>query len=296
METQEVAVFSHRSVLSRELITGLDISAAGRYLDATAGGGGHSELILAQNELVELVAIDRDETAIAAAKARLTDYYPQRLSFWQGNFADYQPQGILFKGIIADLGVSSPQLDVAERGFSFRHAAPLDMRMDREQGITAAEIVNHWQEVSLADLIYEYGEERFSRRIAKKIVQQRPFKTTTDLAQAIASTVPGKYRHGRIHPATRTFQALRIEVNQELKSLEKFIDLAPTWLEPGGKIGIISFHSLEDRIVKHGFRNSELLKVITKKPITAQPDEQQANPRSRSAKLRFAYRIDEPQA
>ncbi|MEM8829298.1 MAG: 16S rRNA (cytosine(1402)-N(4))-methyltransferase RsmH, partial [Cyanobacteria bacterium P01_G01_bin.19] len=177
-----------------------------------------------------------------------------------------------------------------ERGFSFRAEAPLDMRMDRSKGITAAEIVNHWKEVSLADLIYTYGEERFSRRIAKAIVQKRPFRTTTALAQAIASTVPGKYRHGRIHPATRTFQALRIEVNQELKSLEKFIEVAPTWLKPEGIISIISFHSLEDRIVKHRFRKHDLLKVITKKPITAQQDEQRANPRSRSAKLRFAMR------
>ncbi len=287
MEAQ-INTFSHHSVLSRELIAGLNINPQGHYLDATAGGGGHSELILNHGENIKLLAIDRDETAIAATKVRLARYYPQQLDFWQGNFADYQPGNLLFDGIIADLGVSSPQLDVPERGFSFRNAAPLDMRMDRSDGITAAEIVNHWKEVSLADLIYEYGEERFSRRIAKKIVQQRPFQTTTDLAMAIASTVPGKYRHGRIHPATRTFQALRIEVNQELKSLEKFIDHAPHWLKPGGIIGIISFHSLEDRIVKHRFRGSELLEVITKKPITAQRDEQQANPRSRSAKLRFA--------
>ena len=291
MEAQTTGTFNHRSVLSRELIAGLDIKTGGRYLDATAGGGGHSELILNQGENIQLLAIDRDETAIAATKARLAQYYPQQLEFWQGNFADYKPENILFDGIIADLGVSSPQLDVAERGFSFRSSAPLDMRMDRSQRITAAEIVNHWKEVSLADLIYEYGEERFSRRIAKKIVQQRPFRTTTDLAEAIASTVPGKYRHGRIHPATRTFQALRIEVNQELKSLEKLIEMAPNWLKPDGIIGIISFHSLEDRIVKHRFRDSELLKVITKKPIVAQRDEQRANPRSRSAKLRFARRL-----
>ena len=293
MEVQKSAVFKHLSVLSRELIAGLDLlnaPPAGNYLDATAGGGGHSELILTEGREVKLVAIDRDETAIAAVKIRLADYYPQQLEFWQGNFADYQPQNVLFDGIIADLGVSSPQLDVAERGFSFRNTAPLDMRMDRSQRTTAAEIVNHWKEVSLANLIYEYGEERFSRRIAKKIVQQRPFQTTTELADAIASTVPGKYRHGRIHPATRTFQALRIEVNQELKSLEQFIEQAPTWLKPGGKIGIISFHSLEDRIVKHRFRGSELLDVITKKPITAERDEQRENPRSRSAKLRFAQR------
>ena len=290
MEVQKTAPFEHLSVLSRELIAELKVLSSGVYLDATAGGGGHSELILRQAENIKLIAIDRDETAIAAVKTRLADYYPQQLEFWQDNFADYQPEDILFDGIIADLGVSSPQLDVAERGFSFRNEAPLDMRMDRSQRTTAAEIVNHWKEVSLADLIYEYGEERFSRRIAKKIVQQRPFRTTTELASAIASTVPGKYRHGRIHPATRTFQALRIEVNQELKSLEKFIEQAPTWLKPGGRIGIISFHSLEDRIVKHRFRGSELLEVITKKPIVAQPDEQRVNPRSRSAKLRFARR------
>jgi 16S rRNA (cytosine1402-N4)-methyltransferase len=290
VDAQKIATFKHLSVLGRELIAGLDILPAGKYLDATAGGGGHSELILNQGQKIKLIAIDRDEMAIAAVKEKLANYYPQQLEFWQGNFADYQPKDILFDGIIADLGVSSPQLDIAERGFSFRHTAPLDMRMDRSQRTTAAEIVNHWQEVSLADLIYEYGEERFSRRIAKKIVQQRPFKTTTELAEAIASTVPGKYRHGRIHPATRTFQALRIEVNQELKSLEKFIAQAPNWLQPGGKIGIISFHSLEDRIVKHCFRGSELLEVITKKPITADKDEQRANPRSRSAKLRFARR------
>ena len=291
MEVQNTASFEHLSVLSRELIAGLKVLSSGVYLDATAGGGGHSELILRQGENIKLIAIDRDETAIAAVKTRLADYYPQQLEFWQGNFADYQPD-ILFDGIIADLGVSSPQLDIAERGFSFRNTAPLDMRMDRSQRTTAAEIVNHWKEVSLANLIYEYGEERLSRRIAKKIVRQRPFQTTTELAEAIASTVPGKYRHGRIHPATRTFQALRIEVNQELKSLEKFIDRVPNWLKPGGKIGIISFHSLEDRIVKHRFRGSELLDVITKKPITAQPDEQRENPRSRSAKLRFAQRKD----
>jgi 16S rRNA (cytosine1402-N4)-methyltransferase len=288
VQAQKTNTFNHHSVLSKELITGLQISAEGKYLDATVGGGGHSGLILSQDEKIKLVAIDRDQTAIAAVKIRLASYYPQQLEFWQGNFAEYRPNNVLFDGIIADLGVSSPQLDIPERGFSFRHTAPLDMRMDRSQEISAAEIINHWKEVSLADLFYEYGEERFSRRIAKAIVQQRPFQTTTELADAIASSVPGKYRHGRIHPATRTFQALRIEVNQELKSLERLIINAPTWLKPGGIIGIISFHSLEDRIVKHQFRNSDLLEVITKKPIVAQRDEQRENPRSRSAKLRFA--------
>lgn len=291
MQIRQTDAFSHRSVLSRELISGLNIVDGGEYLDLTVGGGGHSELILTAAAQVKVVAIDRDSMAIAAVKNRLAEYYPSQLQLWQGNFADYQPEGKLFDGIIADLGVSSPQLDLPERGFSFRHTAPLDMRMDSSQSLTAAEIVNHWQEKSLADLIYEYGEERFARRIAKTIVQNRPFQTTTDLARAIASCVPGKYRHGRIHCATRTFQALRIAVNQELESLERLIDLAPYWLKPGGIIGIISFHSLEDRIVKHRFRQSQLLKIITKKPIIAHPDEQRANPRSRSAKLRLAQKI-----
>lgn len=291
MSIEPITNFSHLSVLSREVISGLKIFAGKHYLDVTAGGGGHSELILQSAAGVKVVAIDRDEQAIAAAKEKLADYYPQQIQFWQGNFADYQPEGKLFDGIIADLGVSSPQLDIPERGFSFRHTAPLDMRMDRSQTFDAAQIVNHWSEKAIADLIYQYGEERMSRRIAKKIVQQRPWQTTTELAQAIASAVPHKYRHGRIHPATRTFQALRIEVNQELKSLERLIERAPDWLKPGGIIGIISFHSLEDRIVKHRFRDCELLEVITKKPIVAQKDEQQQNPRSRSAKLRLAQKL-----
>jgi 16S rRNA (cytosine1402-N4)-methyltransferase len=283
--------FLHIPVLSRELISGLNISPGGHYLDATVGGGGHSELILSAAENVKVTAIDRDDSAIAATKERLSSYYPQQLQFWQGNFADYQPNELLFDGIIADLGVSSPQLDVAERGFSFRNIAPLDMRMDRNQSLTAAEIINHWDEVELANIFFKYGEERLSRRIARRIVQQRPFNTTTELANAIAAAVPAKYRYGRINPATRVFQALRIVVNQELESLETFLQKAPNWLKPSGIIAIITFHSLEDRIVKHQFRNCELLEVITKKPIIPQPDEQQQNPRSRSAKLRLARKI-----
>lgn len=180
---------------------------------------------------------------------------------------------------------------MAERGFSFRQTAPLDMRMDQNQALTAAEIINHWDEVELANIFFKYGEERLSRRIARKIVQQRPFNTTTELANVIASSVPPKYRYGRINPATRVFQALRIVVNQELQSLETFLSIAPHWLKPTGIIAIITFHSLEDRIVKHQFRNNQLLEVITKKPIIPQSDEQQQNPRSRSAKLRLARKI-----
>ncbi|MBE9168903.1 16S rRNA (cytosine(1402)-N(4))-methyltransferase RsmH [Pleurocapsales cyanobacterium LEGE 06147] len=281
---------NHISVLSRELIAGLNIVPGGLYLDATVGNGGHSKLILAAHSNVSVIGIDRDLEVLSIAKTRLFSYYPQRLQFWHGNFANYEPNGLLFDGIIADLGVSSPQLDIAERGFSFRHSAPLDMRMDRSQLLTAAEIINHWDENKLADLFFHYGEERFSRRIAKRIVQQRPLQTTTQLAEAIARSVPPKYRHGRIHPATRVFQALRIAVNEELSSLEKFLERAPYWLKPGGRIGIISFHSLEDRIVKQKFRHSELLEVLTKKPIVPQADELQENPRSRSAKLRLAQR------
>lgn len=282
--------FAHISVLSEELIAGLEVRPRGHYLDATVGGGGHSALILATEPSVRVTAIDRDESAIAHTQTQLSQD-ADRLSFWHGNFADYPGEEASFDGIIADLGVSSPQLDFPERGFSFRHEAQLDMRMDQTQDLTAAEIVNHWDEKTLADTIYQYGEERLSRRIARRIVEQRPFQTTTELASAIASSVPKKYRYGRIHPATRTFQALRIAVNGELTSLEQFIDRAPHWLKPEGRIGIISFHSLEDRIVKHRFRNSPLLRVITKKPIVPQPEEQKENPRARSAKLRFAVKV-----
>jgi 16S rRNA (cytosine1402-N4)-methyltransferase len=272
------------------LIEGLDIRPGGHYLDATVGGGGHTQLILAVAPDVRVMAIDRDDDAIAAAKVKLEQYSDQ-VQFWHGNFAEYKPGDVLFDGIIADLGVSSAQFDIPERGFSFRHAADLDMRMDRRQSLTAADIINQWDEKQLADAFYQYGEERLSRQIARRIVEKRPFQTTNELAEAIAHSVPRKYRYGRIHPATRVFQALRIVVNQELSSLETFLNKAPTWLKPEGRIGIISFHSLEDRIVKHSLRDSALLRVLTKKPIIAQEQELQENPRSRSAKLRFAERV-----
>jgi 16S rRNA (cytosine1402-N4)-methyltransferase len=286
----KTSAFLHVPVLSRELIEGLEIHPGGHYLDATVGGGGHSQLILEAVPDIQLTAIDRDAEAIAAAKAKL-EQYSERIHFWHGNFAEYNPFEQKFDGIIADLGVSSAQFDMAERGFSFRHCADLDMRMDQRQPLTAAEIINRWDEAQLADVFYKYGEERLSRQIARRIVEKRPFQTTTELAEAIAHSVPRKYRYGRIHPATRVFQALRIVVNQEIASLETFLDKAPNWLKPEGRIGIISFHSLEDRIVKHSFRDSPLLRVLTKKPITAQEKELEENPRSRSAKLRFAERV-----
>ncbi|MGL4497805.1 MAG: 16S rRNA (cytosine(1402)-N(4))-methyltransferase RsmH, partial [Planktothrix sp.] len=178
-----------------------------------------------------------------------------------------------------------------ERGFSFRHTAPLDMRMNQSQTLTAEDIVNYWQETELANIFFTYGEERLSRRIARQIVNQRPFNSTTELAEAIAQSVPAKYRYGRIHPATRVFQALRIAVNEELKVLEKFLEISPNWLKNHGRIGIISFHSLEDRLVKHSFKDNPELQVITKKPIQPEEAEISHNPRARSAKLRMAEKV-----
>lgn len=291
-ELDSKASFIHISVLPQAVIEGLALKPNGLYLDATLGGGGHSRLILESEPEAKLMAIDQDEVALSAAQAQLQGF-GDRVSFWSGNFADYDPGEQTFDGILADLGVSSPQLDTPERGFSFRHEADLDMRMDQRQDLTAADIINHWDEKQLADTFYTYGEERLSRRIARRIVERRPFQTTTQLADAIAGCVPGKYRHGRIHPATRVFQSLRIAVNRELEVLEQLIEKAPTWLNPGGRLVIISFHSLEDRIVKHRMRDHEQLKVITKKPITATQEEIRANPRSRSAKLRVAEKIAE---
>jgi 16S rRNA (cytosine1402-N4)-methyltransferase len=282
-------MFHHIPVLANEIIAGLQVVPGGCYLDATTGGGGHSELILQAASNVQLVAIDRDQQALTATQSRL-DTYGQQVTFWQGNYADYQPDQ-LFDGIIADLGVSSVHLDVAERGFSFRNEAPLDMRMDCSQSLTAAEIVNEWDEKELADIFYKYGEERLSRQIARRIVEQRPFQTTTALAETISYAVPKSYRYGRIHPATRSFQGLRIAVNEELSSLEKFLAVTPQWLKPSGHMGIISFHSLEDRMIKHTWRENEVFKVLTKKPIIAQDTETSENPRARSAKLRWVEKI-----
>ncbi|MGB3138896.1 MAG: 16S rRNA (cytosine(1402)-N(4))-methyltransferase RsmH [Nodosilinea sp.] len=279
--------FHHVPVLPEAVIEGLNIQPGGRYLDATAGGGGHSRLILAADPTVTLTAVDQDEAAIAAAQSRLAEF--DRVTYWHGNFAEFEPTGP-FNGILADLGVSSVQLDVGDRGFSFRHSAPLDMRMDTRQNLTAADIVNYWNETELANLIYTYGEERLSRRIARRIVDQRPWETTTDLAEAISYSVPRSYRYGRIHPATRTFQALRIAVNRELEVLEALLKATPGWLAPGGRLVVISFHSLEDRLVKHTLKDSPDFKVITKKPVIATEAEVDQNPRARSAKLRVAER------
>jgi len=281
--------FEHQSVLWTEVLEGLNLQPGGCYLDATLGGGGHSRGILDRYGDVHIWGIDQDPEALAVAGERLA-LYGDRVHLWRGNFQDFQPGALKFQGIVADLGVNSAQLDQGERGFSFRQDAPLDMRMNPDQSLTAATIVNEWPETDLANLFYEYGEERFSRRIARQIVQQRPVYRTWELADLIRRSVPGSYRNGRIHPATRVFQSLRIAVNGELTALDRFLSRAPEWLAPEGRLVMISFHSLEDRRVKYAFRDSPLLQVITKKPIVPSNEELERNPRSRSAKLRIAAR------
>ena len=265
----------------------------GLLIDATLGGGGHSALLLEQYPGLRLIGLDQDATARAAAAERLAPF-GDRVSIVATNFADYVPPEPAVM-VLADLGVSSPQLDVAERGFSFRLDGPLDMRMNSgDEGETAAELIDRLEENELADLIYGYGEERLSRRIARRIKadlkDKGSYEGTAALAYAVAGCYPPKARRGRIHPATRTFQALRIAVNDELGVLDRLLQQAPDWLEPEGLLGIISFHSLEDRRVKTAFLRDERLQRITRKPVVATEQEEEANPRSRSAKWRVASR------
>ena len=266
----------------------------GLLIDATLGGGGHSALLLEQHPGLRLIGLDQDATARAAAAERLA-HFGDRVSIVATNFADYVPPEPAVM-VLADLGVSSPQLDVAERGFSFRLDGPMDMRMNAGgQGETAAELIDRLEENALADLIYGYGEERLSRRIARRIKadlnDKGSYDGTAALAYAVAGCYPPKARRGRIHPATRTFQALRIAVNDELGVLDRLLQQAPDWLEPEGLLGIISFHSLEDRRVKTAFLRDERLHRITRKPVVATGQEEEANPRSRSAKWRVAQRL-----
>ena len=268
-------------------------SPHGLLIDATLGGGGHSALLLEHHPHLRLLGLDQDPAARAAAADRLA-LFSDRIQIRAMNFADFTPEEPAAM-VLVDLGVSSPQLDQAERGFSFRLDGPLDMRMNPAGGAeTAGELIERLEESALADLIYAYGEERLSRRIARRIksdlASQGAYSGTAALAYAIAGCYPPKARRGRIHPATRTFQALRIAVNQELEALERLLQQAPDWLEPHGLLGIISFHSLEDRRVKQAFLQDPRLQRITRKPLIASADEQQSNPRSRSAKWRLARR------
>ncbi len=291
-------MFLHHPVLAAPVLAAFQaLPATGLLLDATVGGGGHSALLLEAHPGLRLVGLDRDPAALEAARVRLAPF-GERVTLRAGNFADFRPPQPL-AGVLADLGVSSPQLDGAERGFSFRAEGPLDMRMNPTSGESAAELIDRLPEKELADLIYAFGEERLSRRIARRIVERRPWspaggagsgRGTTDLAYLVAGCYPPKTRHGRVHAATRTFQALRIAVNDELGALDRLLRLAPEWLEPGGLLALISFHSLEDRRVKVAFAADPRLERLSRKPLVADAAEQESNPRSRSAKLRLARR------
>jgi 16S rRNA (cytosine1402-N4)-methyltransferase len=299
----DCAPYSHQPVLAAQVLAACAElvvppgGASAPLLDCTLGGGGHRALLLVAHPGLRLIGLDRDPTARAAAAERLAPF-GDRVTIVATSFGDYTPDQPV-QAVLADLGVSSPQLDVAARGFSFRVDGPIDMRMNPEAGETAAELIDRLEENELADLIYAYGEERLSRRIARRLVAERPWsgsarssgRSSADLAYVIAGCFPPQARRGRIHPATRTFQALRIAVNDELGQLDRLLQHAPDWLVPGGLLAIISFHSLEDRRVKTAFLADERLERVTRKPLVADAGEAEANPRSRSAKLRVSRRL-----
>jgi len=290
----------HKPVLLKESVYYLTQSGGKVYVDCTLGGGGHAKEILKRREDIYLIGIDRDEEAIEIAKENLKEF-EGRFSIYKANFMDLdlvlKEEGIeKVDGFLFDLGVSMYQLK-GERGFTFQEDQPLDMRMDKEQPLTAYKVINNYPERELVRILKEYGEEKFAVRIAKAIVQRRkkkPIQTTGELVDLILSVVPEYYKHGKIHPATRTFQAIRIEVNKELDSLKEALEKTPDYLNPKGRLVVISFHSLEDRIVKQFMKQKEkesIFKIITKKPITPSEEEIRENPASRSAKLRVAERI-----
>jgi 16S rRNA (cytosine1402-N4)-methyltransferase len=285
----------HESVLPVEVLALLDPKPGEVWVDCTVGAGGHTRLIAERVQRDgRVIGLDQDPTMLALARTRFGSE-PGPVELVHANFDQLAEvltaRGIeTVDGVFADLGFSSDQLAETARGLSFRDDGPLDMRLDPTAGATAADLVNRMSEGALADVFWEYGEERYSRRVAKRIVQRRaeqPFATTSDLADVVRSCVP---RTGGIDPATRVFQALRIAVNDELGALDRLLALLPKVVKPGGRAGTISFHSLEDRRVKHAFRTSAW-RVVNKKPVEAGPEETARNPRARSAKLRAAVRI-----
>ena len=309
-------VFKHKSVLLEETVDGLNIKPDGIYVDGTLGGGGHAYEVCKQlSNMGRFIGIDQDEAAIEAAGARLSDF-GERVTIVRSNYCDMKSQlqklGIeKVDGIVLDLGVSSYQLDTAERGFSYRVDAPLDMRMDRRQEMTARDIVNDYSEMDLFRIIRDYGEDKFAKNIAKHIVMERekgPIETTGQLIEIIKRAIPMKFQKTAGHPAKRTFQAIRIELNRELEVLRDSLDDMIELLNEDGRLCIITFHSLEDRIVKGAFRKNENPctcpshfpvcvcgnepkgRVITKKPILPSEEELEENSRSKSAKLRIFER------
>ena len=313
----ETVHFSHRPVMLEACMEGLNIRENGTYIDGTAGGAGHSSAIASRlGTGGRLIALDQDETAVAVATERLSKF-GERARVVRSNFCELasvcESLGInQIDGLLLDLGVSSYQLDTAERGFSYQADAPLDMRMDVRNPLTARTVVNEYSEDALRRILFEYGEERFSSRIASNIIRERekaPIETTGELVEIIKRSIPAAQRDGGHHPAKRSFQALRIEVNSELDVIAPAIESAVRLLAPGGRVAIITFHSLEDRIVKQAFAklaqgctcprsfpvcvcgNKPAVKVITRKPILPDDEELEINPRSRSAKLRVAEKL-----
>ena len=306
----------HVSVLLDECIENLGIKPDGIYLDGTLGMGGHSYEIASRLSTGRLICIDRDETAIERAGRRLAPF-GEKVRLVHGNFSDaaaiLDALGIAgVDGMLFDLGVSSPQLDEAERGFSYMADAPLDMRMDRSGGLTAWEVVNTWEEGRLNRILWDYGEERYARRITAAILKrraERPIETTQELTDIIRAAMPASALREKQHPAKRSFQAIRIAVNDELGAVASMLETAPDKLNPGGRLCVISFHSLEDRIVKSGIQAREhgctcpreapvctcgfkqTLRSVTRKPILPTEEEIARNPRARSAKLRVAERV-----
>ena len=308
--------FKHTSVLLHETVDGLNVRPDGIYVDGTLGGGGHAfEVCTRLGDKGRFIGIDQDAAAIEAAGKRL-EGFGEKVTIIRSNYRDMKPQlqniGVdKVDGIVIDLGVSSYQLDTAERGFSYRADAPLDMRMDQRQKMTARDIVNSYSEAELYRVIRDYGEDRFAKNIAKHIVLERekaPIETTGQLNEIIRRAIPMKIQKTSGHPSKRTFQAIRIELNHELDVLRDSLDEMIDILNPGGRICIITFHSLEDRIVKSAFRKNENPctcpshfpvcvcgkvskgKVVTRKPILPSPEEQESNSRSKSAKLRIFER------
>ncbi|HUF54350.1 MAG TPA: 16S rRNA (cytosine(1402)-N(4))-methyltransferase RsmH [Dehalococcoidia bacterium] len=305
-------VLVHNPVLPDEVIRYLAVEPGGRYIDCTLGAGGHARAILERGAPgAMLIGFDADPHAISLARDTLKDF-EDSVDLINGNFRDLKATAenlnfVPAHGVLFDLGLSSMQLAEEGRGFSFQYEAPLDMRFGPDQTVTAADIVNEYDKNELANVIWEFGEERFSRRIASAIIRARPLKTTTELAAIVSKAVPGT--RSRIHPATRTFQALRIAVNDELNTLQTALEQARDVLGSGGRLVVISFHSLEDRIVKQYLQresrdcicppetpvcvcgHSASLRVLTRRPVTPTPEEMANNPRSRSAKLRAAERV-----
>ena len=307
--------FKHETVLLHKTVDGLDIKPDGVYVDCTLGGAGHAQYLLDQlGPQGHLYAFDQDMTAINNAKLKLADYVEKgQVTFIHQNFRHLKQAledlGIgQVDGIYYDLGVSSPQLDVAERGFSYGQEARLDMRMNQEQALSAYEVVNDWPYEDLVHILYRYGEEKFAKRIARAIEErraQRPIETTTELAEIVKMAIPAATRRTGGHPAKRSFQAIRIAVNDELGAVEDSLEQALTLLKPEGRISVITFHSLEDRLVKQLFKEvsqgpevprglpvlpgqmQSPFGLVNRKPIVASPEELEANNRSRSAKLRI---------